>query len=217
MKKLSYLIIPLLLLGCSADPVEEEDANLPTHLNVETQFSAPRTAVPGTINESWMSDCFGDWHHGSNVAYLSYHIYQTNHGEIVRIHYDRHITDNTSVEQMPCHEKTSGYTREVEHFEYVARNEGMFELTSRDFIDITPLSEDAVNDYNLIKKCGFDDWELNVRKDIQNSECSFVKGTKLYCHYDLNMNTGFLYIKCDETEYLENLSDVIHLRNLKDF
>lgn len=213
MKKISYLFIPLLLLGCSTDPIEEEDANLPTNMNVETQFSAPRTAVPGTINETWMSDCYGDWHHGSNVSYLSYHI----HGEIIRIHYDRHITDNESTQLMPCHEKTSAYTREVEHYDYVAFDEGTFELTSRGFVDITPYSLDAVSDYNMIKKCGFDDWKLNVRKDISSSVCSSKKGDKLYCHYDMNMNTGFLYIKCNESQYLDNLSGVVHLKNLKDF
>ena len=222
MERISLIVGLLLLVGCSTDKVDEEQANL-YHSDgspaFATQFSAPRTAEPGKVDESWMSDCYGDWYHGSNVAYFGIHVQKNN---FIRFMWDRHIIDNTSTSLMPCYEQTSAYTMEEEEHTYETIEEGKFKLTIGNQIHITPKSSEAVNDYNLIEKCGYNDWELNVRRRcIDKVWTSLYEGKEyqtgdvLYCSYNLAEDQA-LYIKCDPESYSSNFSDVNGLRYLND-
>ena len=228
MERISLVVGLLLLVGCSTDKVDEEQANLSFAssdsdvVSYSTQFSAPRTVEPGKVDESWMSNCYGDWHHGSNVTYLSWHIQSNN---IVRFMWDRAIVDNSSTYEVPCHEQTSEYTMEEETHTYIPIDEGSFQVIIGNQIHITPRSSEAVDDYNLIEKCGYNDWELNVRKRCIDKVWTslyegkeYQTGDTLYCSYNLDTDTeeDTLYINCSKNNYPDNVSDVIGLRYLND-
>ena len=215
-------IIPILLLvliGC-ADPEEYTKSSQVTSHQTNsqtshTQFSAPRMVESGKVKESWMSDCYDEIYEGSNVTYLIWHMREYIPGDDSNINFmwDRHIYDDSATHPMPCGKKTLAYSQEYETRKIIPKEEGKFELVMNKYLYITPKSIKAVNDYNNKKKCGYGNWALN-----SYFKCIIPIKDKLYCSYEsLNVErwtVQALHIKCDNSNYPDNLSDALDLRFL---
>jgi len=210
-------IIPILLLvliGCANQEEYAKSSQINSQTS-HTQFSAPRMVESGKVKESWMSDCYDEIYEGSNVAYITWHMKKTIHkdGSNVDYMWDRHIYDDSATHPMPCEKKTLAYSQEYEPRKIISKEEGKFELVMGKRLYIMPKSIKAVNDYNNMKKCGYENWALNSLH-----KCIIPTKDKLYCSYDsLNVErwtVQALHIKCDNSNYPDNLSDAFDLRFL---